>query len=428
MLTTLAIVFAILVLAAMPLAFAIGIASMAAIASVSGGPPLLLIPQTMVSGIDSFVLLALPLFILAGELMERGGMSRRLIDFATSLIGHIRGGLGQVSVVSEMIFSGLSGSGLADASALGAILIPAMIRRGYAPGFVASLMASCATIGPIIPPSTLMIIYGSITSVSVGAMFLGGILPGVLIGLAIMVVVDRYAAAHGHAGEPRASTQKVLVDLRKGAWALVAPGIIVGGIAGGVFTPTEAGAVAVVYAFLVGTLVHRDLDIREIVAALRRSVAITGAVMLVVATSLVFSRILALERVPITVANSMLSLSRDPAVIMLIIVALLLVLGMFVEVLAAALIVVPVLAPVASIIGYNDVHFAVVVVITLAIGGVTPPVGLLLFVTCGIADVPLSKAVPYVWPFLAIMTLVLLLIAFVPETVLFVPRLIYPQL
>jgi tripartite ATP-independent transporter DctM subunit len=406
-----------------PIFFAMLISSLVAL-FYQGELSLMIIPQRMFAIIDSFSLLAIPFFVLAGVFMETGGISARLVGFAGALVGHFRAGLCHVTVVSAMIFAGVSGSATADTSAIGAIVIPAMIKSGYKKGFVAALLASAGAIGPIIPPSLIMIVYGSMTGVSIAAMFLGGFIPGVIIGLGLMVVCYLWRSQTLMARAPRATLREVVRRFVDAFWALVSPVIILGGIVFGVFTPTEAGVVAAVYALLVGLFIYREFRVRDIPAMLVRAAITTTIVMSIIAAAGVFGWLLASEQMPSIVARWMNGVTDSPALKMLLIQLFLLVLGCFVEGLAAAIILIPVLHPLALQMGLDPVHFAVVVCINIIVGGVTPPVGVLLYVSSSIAQTTLEDASRYVLPFLVVLVGVIMATAYIPSLVTFLPRLV----
>lgn len=406
----------------MPVAFAMSIAGIAALLQLEG-VSLLLVPQRFYLSLNSFPMLAVPFFILAGEVMNRGGITKRILGFADALVGHFRGGFGHVNVVSNMLMAGISGSASADAVAIGSVMIPSMVRAGFSPGFAAGVTASAACIGPIIPPSIVMVIYGAITGVSIGAMFLGGILPGILIGLSLMFVVRIYAQREGWKPRSRAPLRTVLSRFIDAIWAILAPLIIVGGILTGMFTPTEAGVVACVYSFLVGLFVHREIKVGEIKQILAHSAMATAAPMIIVGGAAIFGWILARQQFAEMVSGFILSISNNPLVVYLIIMGMLFVIGMFVEGLAALLIFVPVLFPIGAKMGYDPIHFALAIIIITLIGTVTPPVGLQLYIACSIARISITKAV--VWPFVAAMMLALLLVILFPPLVTFIPSLVF---
>lgn len=422
MLTATILSFVVILLAGMPIVFALGLAAVIGLI-VDGSLPLTVIPQRMTGQIDTFALLAVPFFVLAGELMEHGGVSKRLVQMVSAFIGHFRGGLAMVCVISSMIFAGITASSAADAAAIGAILIPAMIRQGYSAPFCASVQAASATMGPIIPPSTLAIIYASITGVSVASLFLAGLVPGILMGLALLFLARHYGRQMVEAEGERADLRTRLASIRGAVWALLVPVIILGGILSGVFTATESGAMAVVYALFVGLFVYKELKLSDLPDIFVRATVITGMVMIVLAAAGIFAWILVTQNLPRIAGDFLLMITEDPNVIMLLIIIFMLFIGMVMEIVAAGIIMIPVLAPIGMALGFNDVHFGMVLMMTMALGAVTPPVGVTLFVAMGIAGARLSEANRYIWPMVFVLAGVVLLVAYVPEVALFVPRL-----
>jgi C4-dicarboxylate transporter DctM subunit len=384
--------------------------------------PFVVTPQRMFIIVDSFPLMAVPYFILAGELMERGGISLRLVRFAVALVGRVRGGICLAAVLASMIFAGVSGSGAADTAAVGSLTIPAMIKKGYPRGFVAALQAVAGAIGPIIPPSIVMLIYASIANQSPARMFLGGIIPGILIGLGLMAVSYVYSIRHGHGAEVAAGWREVLRATVDASWALVSPVIILGGILSGVFTATEAGVIAVVYALLVGLFVYGEIRWTDLPAAFVKAALTTSIVMFVVAASGIFGWLLAAARAPVVAAQFLTSLTDNRLMIFLIVIVFLLIVGGLMEEAASIIILVPVLHPLAVRFGINELHWAVILSMTLVVGAVTPPVASFLFISTAIAKTTLSDASRNVWVFLAVMVGVILLSVLVPDLVLFLPR------
>ena len=416
--------FVLYVVFGMPILFALVGSSIIALALASD-LPLMLVAQRMVAQVDSFTLLAVPLFILAGTLMEQGGISERLVRFANCLLGHFRGGLAMACVLSSMIISGVSGASAADASAIGSILIPAMIARGYSRPFAASIQAAAATMGPMIPPSNLAIIYAVIANVSIGRLFVGGIVPGVMIGIALIIACHFYAIKLDHPMERRATLKETLTAAREAIWALLAPVIILGGIVSGVFTATESGAIAIVYALVISMFVYRELPWRALPKALLSSALTTSMVMLVIAAAGVFSWILANENVPEIARRFLIGISDSKYVILFVILVLMLVIGCVMEIVAAGIIMIPVLYPIARHFGFDDTYFAVLIMMTMAIGAVTPPVGVTLYVTLGIAQTSLSSVNPYIWPMVGILILILSVCALFPPLITFLPDLFF---
>lgn len=413
--------FALLLIIGTPVAFSMGLASLIALLE-HGKIPIELVPQRFFTSMDSFSLIAIPLFVLAGELMNSGGITRRIVKFSSTLVGHLRGGLAQVTVLASMIFAGISGSAAADASAIGSVLIPTMVEEGYDKDYAVAVVACSSTMGPIIPPSILMIIYGSMTGLSIGSLFLGGIIPGVMIGISIMIIAYYYARKRGYKSRTKATFRERWLAFRQAAIALVMPIIILGGILSGVFTATEAGVVAVVYALIVG-LVLKELKLKDMKHILVDSAITTSITLLIIAAASLFGWLLATEQFPQLLAQNLMSITNNTSIILLLLIGMLLIIGLFIEGLAALIILVPVLAPMAIQFGFDPIHFAVLVIVVILIGAVTPPVGLLLFIAASIAKIKLSEASRIIWPFVGAMIVVALLIAFIPSLVTFIPRL-----
>lgn len=406
-----------------PIAISIALASIAAIL-VKGDIPLVVVVQKMFTATDSFPLMAVPFFILAGSLMEYGGISRRLVDFANTIMGRLSGGLALVSIIASMFFGAISGAAAATVAAIGSILIPAMIKRGYDRGFATAVQATAGTLGVMIPPSIPMVIYGVLTGVSIGALFIGGILPGILVGVSLMLVAYKISKDRGYKGEEKAGFNKILMAFKDAILALLMPVIILGGIYGGVFTPTEAAVVAVVYGFIIGFFVYKELKLKHLKDILTNTVVSTAMIMFIIATASVFGWLLASEQIPQVVANAILSLSRNPIVILALINILLLFVGTFMETVAAIIILVPVFLPVITQIGVDPLHFGLIIVVNLAIGMVTPPLGVCLFVGCGIANIKLEDITRAVWPFLIVMVVDIILITYIPAISTFLPKML----
>jgi tripartite ATP-independent transporter DctM subunit len=425
MIAVLFLSFAVLLAAGVPVAFGIGLSALLVILTEPSLSLPVMITKTF-AGMDSFPMMAIPFFILAGEIMGRSGLTDRIVAFASSLVGHIRGGLAHVNIIANMIMAGVSGSAAADCSATGSILIPAMVREGYRRDFSALVTAFAATMGPMIPPSIFMIIYGTIAGVSVGALFLGGIVPGVMIGLFLMVLVVILTRGASYAvPKGRFAWGTVWKTAREAVWALIMPLIVVGGILGGLMTPTEAGIIAVVYSILVGVWFHRELTwnaLREIV----KDGAIASAnIMLVVGFAAVFGNILTLARFDEIILRFLLQTTSSPSLIMAEIILALLVIGGIMDEIATAFMFVPSLAAIGAKLGYDPVHFGVVMVLAILLGAVVPPVATLLFIGCSLAKITLSAVMRLVWIFLLPLLLVTFLIAYIPPLVTAIPRLFF---
>ncbi len=394
-----------------PIAVSIGMSSVIAIV-VQGDFPLMMVAQRMFSGTDSFHLMAVPLFMFAGVLMEAGGISRRIIDFANSLVGWLPGGLAAVTIVSAMFFAGISGSAAADAAAVGAILIPAMKKSGYDSDFAAAVQASGGSIGVIIPPSIPMIIFGFLTGASVGRLFMAGILPGILIGVSLIVVSTLVSIKYNYTNTAVFSAQRVWVSFRRGLLAMGAPIIILGGILTGIFTATESAAVAVIYALVVGMAVYREFGFGDLFPLFRDGAVISAIVMFIIAMASIFSWIAAIENIPATLAAGLLTLSDNPVVLLLLINIVLLVAGTFIETTAALILLVPVITTMLPALHIDMVQLGVIVVTNLAIGMLTPPMGICLIVAASISGDRLGAVSLRVLPFLFILVVDLLIITF----------------
>ena len=414
----------ILFLLGTPIALAIGLASLLAFV-IKGDLSLMTLIQRLYAGTDSFPLMAVPLFMFAGEIMEAGGISRKIVNLAESLVGWLPGGLAAAAIVASMFFAGISGSSAADTAAVGTIMIPAMIKGGYERSFASAVQASAGSLGVIIPPSIPMIIFGFLTGASIGKLFVAGILPGVLIGISL-IAVSTLLSIRRHYGSTRPFSLNHLVKTAWDAkWALGAPVLILGGILGGVFTATESAGVATLYALLVGFCVHRELPLRKIPELISRAARTSSVVLFIIATASIFSWLMAIEEIPSTIANRLLAITDDPTLLLLIINFMLLVAGTFVETTAALILLVPVLLPVLPKLSIEVVQLGAIVVINLAIGMLTPPLGICLFVACSISGCGLEEIVRRNMPFLLILLLDLLLITFWNPLTTWLPGLFY---
>ncbi|MDR5873821.1 TRAP transporter large permease [Halomonas sp. CUBES01] len=415
-------VFLGLLLVGMPIAFSLGLASLSylLLADIS----LTIVPQRMYAGIDTFVLLCIPGFVLAGNLMNVGNITEHIVRFANALLGHIRGGLGLANVGGSMIFGGISGTAVADSASIGSVMIPGMARSGYDKPFAAAVTAASSTIGPIIPPSVPMIIAGSLSGISVGRMFLAGAVPGLLLGLAMMVTVYILAVRRGYPKEERVPFLQLLREARTAFWALLMTVIILYGIIGGFFTPTEASIVASLYALVVGMYVYKGLTWKKLPAILSDTVLTSSALLLMVGLANLFGWILTSEQIPQMIASVILSISDNPLVVLLILNLILLFVGAFMETIAALIILFPALVGVATGVGVDPVHFAVIAVLNLMIGLTTPPVGVCLFVVAGIGKLPMLTVARAIVPFLLCNLAVLMLVTYVPAISLWLPNLL----
>jgi len=416
----LATVFLLTLALGFPVAFCLGLTSLAALWQ--KGVMLSLMAQRIFTGIDSFPLMAVPFFVLAGELMNHGGTTRRLIDFANALVGRIPGGLAHTNIVASMFFGGISGSAVADAAAMGTILVPGMIRKGFHPGFSAAVTAASSTMGPIIPPSIFMVIMGVTTGLSIGGLFAAGIVPGLMLGFSMMGLSYFMAVRYRYPREAEPlSLRRFLRQFRSAGPALLAPLIILGGILGGVFTPTEAAAVAVLYAFILGTLVYRELSARMMFDICVQCGTTTAVLLLIIGMANIFSWVLTAEQIPTRIAAGMLSMTQNRYLILLLINLFLIFIGMFLEGGAAIIILAPTLLAVAQEVGVAPLHFGLVMVLNIVIGLLTPPLGVCLFVVAGVTGLNLSVIIRSVLPFLAVEFGVLMVATYLPSLILFIP-------
>lgn len=414
MTSILVITFAVFIVINVPLAIGMGLASLAAIA-ITAKVPLFLVAQRMFTGLDSFTLLAIPLFMIAGRLMERGGISKRLISLATNMIGSVTGGLAMVAVLSCMFFSAISGSAPATVVAIGAIMVPAMIKAGYDKDFAIALMAAAGTIGVIIPPSIPLVTYGVSMGVSIGDLFKAGLIPGFVMGLSLMVTCYVIAKKRGYKGTAKPTLKGFLSSLKDSIWGLMMPLIILGGIYGGIFTPTEAAAVACVYSLFVGAFIYKELTFKEMVTSLHEAGVTSAMVMLIISTATVMGWIFTTEQIPMTVATSISSIAHSPVMFLLLVNLVLLITGCFMELNASIIILGPIFLPLVLKMGIDPVQFGIIMVVNMTIGLITPPLGVNLFVAGSLReDVKFKKIIIAVLPFLAVLLIDLLLFTYIP--------------
>ncbi len=422
MTTPLFVLFAVGLAIGLPIAFVMGVSGAAALA-LDGKFSLLSVPQRIFDGINSFPLMAVPFFILAADLMTASGITTALLRFSQSIVGHIRGGMGHVNVLTSVLFAGISGSALADAAGPGAIEMRMMEKAGYERYYSAALSAATATIGPIIPPSIIMVIYALTDSrVTVAGLFLAGVLPGLLLGAALMAANHWISVRRGYGTtQQRLGWGERFASFARALPILAMPAIIIGGILGGLFTPTEASAVAVFYALFVGLFVTRTLNARLIAKVLLQSGLVTSAALIIVSTASLFAWLLTLLQIPQTIAASIGQMTSDPLLVMLIVAGFVLVCGLFIDTLPAVIILVPVLGPLADQFGIPPLQFAMAVVLNLTIGMITPPVGAVLFVMASVARLRLDRLARAVLPLLAAELVILLLVILFPALSTAVP-------
>ncbi len=410
----------------MPVAFSLILSTLSYFLFINTSMPVDMIFQRMISSAESFPLLAVPFFITAGAVMNYSGISSRLMDMAEVVSGHLYGGLAQVNVVLSTMMGGVSGSANADAAMESKILVPQMVKRGMSPAFSAAVTATSSVITPIIPPGIGLIIYAFMADASVGKMFIGGYVPGILLCGALMVAVGIVSKKRDY--QPtrarRATGREILRQLRHSSWALFLPFGIILGLRFGMFTPTEAGAMTVVYSLLVGFFVYRELKPRHIPSIIVESVLGTAAVMLIICAASAFGYYMSWERLPQKITEHLLTITKNPWILLLLINGFLLFIGMFIEGTASLIILTPLLVPAVTALGIDPIHFGIVMVVNLTIGGVTPPFGTIMFLVCSILGIPLKDFIKEALPFIAALIIVLLFITFVPGLVTFLPNLI----
>lgn len=416
--------FVLFLLLTVPIGFSLGLSTLVTIiyADVTS---IQYLAQSLVASTDSFPLMAVPFFILAGEIMGKGGISERLFKFANVFVGNFTGGFAMAAVITCMFFAAISGSGPATVAAVGGVMIPAMVGFGYEKKFATAVVVSAGALGIIIPPSIPMVLYGVSGSVSIGDMFIAGILPGTLIGIVMIAWSYIYSKKQGYKGNGEKFTLKrAWTGLNEAKWAILVPVIILGGIYGGIFTPTEAAVVAVVYAAIVSLFIYKELNFKNFPAVIKDAALTSATILIIIGTANAFGKILTLEQIPTMVADALLSISSNPLIILLLINILLLFVGCFMDTSAAVIILTPILLPIAINIGINPIHFGIIMIVNLAIGFITPPVGVNLFVGSGISGLSIETLSKAVLPFLISMLLSLMVITLIPELTLFLIQLL----
>lgn len=411
----------VLFLIGIPISFSLGLVSVGVLNTQDFN--LLIVIQRLFAGVDSIALIAIPLFMLSGELMYRGGMSKRLVDFADTLMGHMPSGLAMVSILACMFFAAITGSAIAATAAIGGIMIPLMKEKGYDYTFSAPLLACGGSIGPIIPPSIPLLVYGTLANVSVGSLFIGGVVPGILMGVGLMIFCYSIGKKRNYVGREKAATASEILSTGKDTiLALIMPIIIIGGIMTGIFTPTESGAVAVFYALIVSVLVYRQMDMKAFWEALVNSAKSSGQVLVVVACASLFTWVITVNQVPQSVTRYLSQTVTDKYVLLLIINIILLIAGTFIDTTSAIVIFAPLFIPLVKAMGIDLVHFGLVIAVNLTIGMCTPPLGVCLFVSGSIAKVSLKEQMHDLIPMLCVLLGVLFLVTYIPELTLFLPR------
>ncbi len=425
MVTFMVAVFFLLLLAGTPIAFSLGITAVLTFIKMDAPVLMMLVPQRFYSGINMFALMAMPFFMLAGDIMNRIQITHRLVKLANVLVGHIRGGLAHVNILVSIFFAGLTGAAVSDTAALGTMLIPAMVEDGYDKDFSAAITAASSIIGPIIPPSIIMVIYGSLMNVSIAGLFAAGIVPGVLVGVSLMLAAGFISKKRDYPiGESKPTIKEVAVSFKEAIIPLLMPVIILGGILSGIFTPTEAAAIAVLYALIVGFFIFKNLKLKDIPELLFEMVRNSGSVFIILSAASILGWILANEQIPEMIGSLILNVSQNKYIVLLIINAILIVLGMFMDMTAALIILGPILHPLAVSVGVHPLHFGIIMVVNLNIALMTPPLGACLFVACGISKLKLEEISKEIWPFILIEVSVLLVITYIPEISMFIPKLL----
>ena len=418
--------FFVLMFIGVPIALSLGLSSLVTMALATNSSPSVIIQKAFTS-LDSFQLMAIPFFILAGVLMSHGGISKRLLNLATVLIGFVTGGLAMVTVLASMFFAAISGSGPATVAAIGSFMIPSMKENRYSPGFAAAITASAGSIGVLIPPSIPFVMYGVVGTVSIGSMFLAGIIPGLILGLSLMAISFFTAKKEGYKGTGTIPTFKdVLKALNEAKLALLIPVIILGGIYAGIFSPTESAAVASVYALFIGVFIYKELSWKSVYESFSSAALTNAATVIIIGFSISFAYLMTKERIPVIVSEFIVGISDSPIVIILIINIFLLVVGMFIDTISAIVILTPILLPVVTNIGIDPIHFGVILVMNLAIGFVTPPLGVNLFVASTVGKVPFEKIIKAMIPIIITMIVALLIVIYFPPLSNWLPNLLTP--
>ena len=417
--------FFILMIIGVPIGFVLGLTAVFGILKLDDPVFMTMLSQRFFSAMNSYVFLALPLFLLAGDIMNKVGLTEKIVDFSNIFFGRLRGGLAQVNIVTSIIFGGISGSAVADTAALGSIFIPSMEKEGYDTDFSVAVTAASSIIAPIIPPSIIMVIYGGLMGVSIAGLFAAGIVPGLMIGSSLMILTRFISKKRNYPKhEEKITVARVTKGTRKAIWALFMPIIILGGILGGIFTPTEAAAVAVAYALFLGFVLYRNLTIKDLYLLLLKNSVMLGIIILILSSAAVIAWLMAIEQIPQMVAGFFTSITDNKYVILLLINVLMIVVGMFMDITASLIILGPILAPLAINLGVDPLHFGTMMCVNLSIALITPPMGGCLFIGMVIGKISFGRMVKAVWPYILVEMVILFLIIYIPEVTMFVPRLL----
>lgn len=407
-------IFFILIFLSVPIGYAIGISTLLSL-MIYSDIPLLMISQNAIAGVDSFPLMAIPFFMLAGNLMSSGGIAKRLVNFFESCIGHITGGLGMVTVIVCMFFAAISGSAVATVSAVGAFMIPEMVAHGYSKSFSAALTAAAGTIGVIIPPSIPFVIYGVVSGTSITDMFTAGFLPGIMMGIALMITCYIVSKKNGYKGKAEKSTWKERwISFKEAFWAILSPVIILGGIYSGFFTPTEAAVISVVYSFIVGVFVYKELNFKGAYKTFKDAIVVNGSTTFMIGLSSAFAAYLTMQQIPSLIANAITGITSNGVILLLLINLLLIIVGMFIDNIPATIILTPILLPIAKSVGMSPVTFGIMLTMNLAIGFCTPPYGIDLFVASAISKVSIENISSEIIKMIIALIIVLMMITFIP--------------
>lgn len=414
------VLFLVMLFLKVPIAYSLGISAMVYL--FSADIPLDIVAQKMFYGMNSFTMVCIPSFMLAGNLMNRGGITNKIVEFSNVFVGHIRGSLAYINIIASTVFAGISGTALADVASLGSMLIPAMKEQGYDDDFSVAITASTSIIGPIIPPSVPMIIAGTMTGLSISKLFVGGVIPGIILGIGFFIPTSIICKKRNYPVTERYTKERKKAVIKDAVWALMMPVIMIGGILSGLFTATEASIVTVIYGLIVGIYVYNEITYKDIPHIFKDTIIQAGSVIILVAMANLFAYVLTVERIPQQIASGILSLTTNYVVVILLINLILLFVGMFMESIAAIIIMFPVLLPVGLAVGMNPIHFAIMAILNLMIGLVTPPVGLCMTTAAQIGKVPVGKAIRANLPYYVVLFTTLLLVSFMPSITTFLPQ------